>query len=261
MLEMVPPETPVRHIFAPGIYIRELRMKKGMMAIGHSHKVDHLNVMLSGRVIILNDDGTTKELVAPCTFMGKPGRKVGIIIEDVVWQNIYATNETDIETLEDTYIEKSDAFLASEEERKTLLLGMNNPDRDDFSLMLEETGYTKEQEREESENLNDQIPMPFGWSKASVYSSDIQGKGYFATANIEPEEVIAPAMIGFKRTPAGRYTNHAKYPNAKMVIAGDGCVNLVAMNFIHGCKGGEMGQEITIDYRQKMSMEEGVCLF
>jgi hypothetical protein len=39
------------------------------------------------------------------TFVGKPGRKVAYIIETVVFQNIYATDETDIEKLENMFVE------------------------------------------------------------------------------------------------------------------------------------------------------------
>jgi hypothetical protein len=39
------------------------------------------------------------------TFIGKPGRKVAYILETVVFQNVYATEETDIEKLENMFIE------------------------------------------------------------------------------------------------------------------------------------------------------------
>lgn len=67
--------------------------------------------MVSGRMMILQEDGSTKELVAPMTFMAKPGRKVAYILETVVFQNIYSTPETDIQKLEDMCIDNSKTLL------------------------------------------------------------------------------------------------------------------------------------------------------
>lgn len=67
--------------------------------------------MVSGRMMILQEDGTTKELVAPMTFVAKPGRKVAYILETVVFQNIYSTSETDIEKLENMCVDNSKPLL------------------------------------------------------------------------------------------------------------------------------------------------------
>ena len=87
-----------------------------------------------------------------------------------------------------------------------------------------------------------------------VAASKIDGKGVFATGDIIEGEVIAPARIANKRTPAGRFTNHAKNPNAMMILLDNGDINLVAKRAISGCKGGNLGEEITIDYRQALSL-------
>lgn len=94
-----------KHHFGPNIYIKEVTMPAGSVIIGKSHKIEHVCNMMSGRMIIVQEDGSKVELVAPTTFIGKPGRKVAYIIETVVFQNIYATNETDIEKLENMFID------------------------------------------------------------------------------------------------------------------------------------------------------------
>jgi len=83
-----------------------------------------------------------------------------------------------------------------------------------------------------------------------VSDSPIEGRGLFATGAIASGEVIAPARIEGKRTPAGRFTNHAKSPNAKMVARTDGDIDLVAISEIKGCLGGQPGDEITVCYRE-----------
>lgn len=94
-----------KHHFGPSIYIKEVTMPAGSVIIGKSHKIEHVCNMMSGRMIIVQEDGSKVELVAPMTFVGKPGRKVAYIIETVVFQNIYATDETDIEKLENMFVE------------------------------------------------------------------------------------------------------------------------------------------------------------
>jgi hypothetical protein len=213
-----------------------------------------MNVMIKGRVLMLNEDGSSRELVAPMTFVGQPGRKVGYILEDVVWQNIYPTDETDIEVLEATYLDKSDSWLEHKDTQDAIQKLSRTEDQDDYRLALDEHGFTEEIARSQSENEDDQIPMPYGWSKVSVRDSLIEGKGLFANHTISAGEIIAPARIDGKRTPAGRYTNHAKDPNAEMVKLLNGDIDLVAITDIYGCKGGSIGNEITIDYRRTISL-------
>jgi hypothetical protein len=43
--------------------------------------------------------------------MAKPGRKVAYIVETVVFQNIYSTPETDIEKLENMFVDNSIPLL------------------------------------------------------------------------------------------------------------------------------------------------------
>jgi hypothetical protein len=100
-----------KHHFGPNIYIKEVTMPAGALIIGKHHRMEHLCNMVSGRMLILQDDGSKKELVAPMTFMAKPGRKVAYILETVVFQNIYSTPETDIEKLENMCVDNSIPLL------------------------------------------------------------------------------------------------------------------------------------------------------
>ena len=100
MLSLKQEPCPVIHRFGPGVYIREVSIKSGIVAIGHHKNFEHTNIFLKGKVLMLNDDGTKTELQAPMIFTGKPGRKVGLILEDMVWLNVYPTDETDVEKLE-----------------------------------------------------------------------------------------------------------------------------------------------------------------
>lgn len=95
-----------KHYFGPSLYIKEVTMPAGSVIIGKPHKVAHMCVMLQGKMILVAEDGSKKEVKAPLTFVGTPGRKVAYILETTVFQNIYATDETDVEKLENMFIEQ-----------------------------------------------------------------------------------------------------------------------------------------------------------
>jgi hypothetical protein len=100
-----------KHHFGPNLYIKEVTMPTGALIIGKHHRMEHLCNMVSGRMIVMDEQGNKKELVAPTTFMAKTGRKIAYIIETVVFQNIYSTPETDIEKLENMCVDNSKDFL------------------------------------------------------------------------------------------------------------------------------------------------------
>ena len=259
MLSEPQADCPVTHRFGPNIYIRELVMPAGTLAIGHAQKFEHLNIVLKGKVAIVDGD-QVKIIEAPATFVGAPGRKIGYVIETCVWQNVYSTNETNIETLEDTYLVKSQVWTEKNAKNVKIETASRNEDRKDFLKVIKGAGFDERTVRLQSENKSDQIPMPSDWAEfVSVRKSEIEGKGLFTSWAINAGEVICPARLNGFRTPAGRYTNHSKQPNAEFVKLDNDDVFLVAMHDISGCKGGGKGDEITVDYRQAL-MLSGVSI-
>lgn len=111
MLQLPQAECPIVHHFGPGLYIREMAAVAGSLIVGHAHKGEHMNVLLKGKVKILNELGEPEVLEAPAVFVAKPGRKVAYVLEDIVWQNIYATTETDLDKIDELFIDKSQAWL------------------------------------------------------------------------------------------------------------------------------------------------------
>ena len=256
MLSMPQADCSVTHKFQPGYYIREVNIPQGTLAIGHHQNYPHLNVFIKGKVMMMNDDGSTKILTAPMTFTAQPGRKIGYILEEVVWQNVYATDVKEVELLEQIYLTKS-AFSGDFAAHKFAAECIaHDSDRDDYLSAIKELGYTQDQVDREVNNVEDQIDMPIGDYKCMLAISPIEGNGVFATANIAAGEVIGPSRIGFYRTPLGRYVNHAKNPNASMVQEGDNFF-LVATQPIVGALGGQPGQEITINYRRAKRLAIG----
>ncbi len=255
LLDLPQVECPVVHHFGPGIYIREVTLPAGTLAIGHAQRFEHLNIMLTGAVAMVGDDGQTKVLRAPMIFVGKPGRKLGYVLETCIWQNVYATDERDIDKLESMFLDKSATWQAHNEAAKQLETYHRREDREDFDLVVKLSGFTHETVRAQSENPHDQIVMPEGFgAKLTIRPSAIEGLGVFLSAPAEADEVLAPARVLGHRTPAGRYTNHSKTPNAKFVKDQSGDIWLVATRRITGCAGGSQGEEVTVDYRQALAL-------
>ncbi len=115
MLKKEQVEYDLYHHFFPGIYIREVLIPKGALVLGHYHKTECLNIFLKGKATLVDDNGSTSTIEAPMMFMSKPGRKLAYAIEDMTWQNIFLTDETNIEKLEEMYFDMSDNFLSSRE--------------------------------------------------------------------------------------------------------------------------------------------------
>ncbi len=104
-------EIVVNHFFAPGIYARALTRKAGAFIIGHKHKYEHLNLLLTGRLRVYMD-GKVTEIVGPSLpFVSKAGiRKATYALEDSTLITFHPTNETDLDKLEEQLIEKSALF-------------------------------------------------------------------------------------------------------------------------------------------------------
>lgn len=234
-----------------GIYLREVRLPAGAFVIGHHQNFAHTNIFAKGRVTVLLSDGTTKDMVAPMVFNGEAGRKVGFIHEDVVWYNLYRTEERDVEKLEATLLTKSESYNRKPVDEQKLLAAMDA--RKDYLFLLEEKGYKQYDVDSVVLNKNDMIDMPIGSYKYQLGASLIHGRGVFATADMTEGEQIGVAKIGNKRTQLGRFTNHSKTPNARMVFADDGNVYLNTIRPIGGQLGGSVGEEIVIDYREPLA--------
>ena len=252
LLQQPQVDCPVVHHFGPNLCIREVFMPAGTLAIGHKQKFDHMNIMLSGKVMVVDDNGNTNVLTAPMIFVGKPGRKIGYVLEDMVWQNIYATDLKDVEAVENYFIEKSESWLENYQDRFKVEHLTRTPDRDDYLAVLLEHGVSHETARTQAENTEDQIHIDCGIIK--VADSPIEGKGLFLTSSVKAGDLICQARIDGKRTQAGRYTNHSMNPNAKFVMADNGDIYLVAIKDINGCAGGQNWDEVTVCYRQALSL-------
>lgn len=92
---------PVQNHFAPHVYVREIFMPAGTLVVGKMHRTEHFNIITTGVVRLLNDDGSTSEVIAGDIFTSKPGvKKVLYIVEDTKWVTVHPTESTDMQVLE-----------------------------------------------------------------------------------------------------------------------------------------------------------------
>ena len=109
-------ELPVKHIFSEGLYARELFIPAGTLLTGKIHKYKQLNILSSGRISVLMEDGM-KEVSAPFSVVSPAGTKrIAFAHTDCVWTTILATEERDPEKIEDFF-----TCASSEEYRRFLI--------------------------------------------------------------------------------------------------------------------------------------------
>ncbi len=94
-----PVDFPIRHYYAPGLYAREITIRKGYVLTGAVHKTENLAVLSAGRLLLVTEKGVV-EVAAPHTLTVKPGQKnAAYALEDSVWTNFFPTTETDPDKL------------------------------------------------------------------------------------------------------------------------------------------------------------------
>lgn len=98
---------PLKHTFCEGSYVREIFMPKGTLVVSKIHKKRHPYFIMSGEVSVVTEKGTER-IKAPYHGITEPGTKRALLVhEDTVWITVHATEETDLEKIENDIIAKS----------------------------------------------------------------------------------------------------------------------------------------------------------
>jgi quercetin dioxygenase-like cupin family protein len=121
LLQFPQRELPLEHLFAHGVYARQMFIPKGTLLTGKIHKFSHINVVLKGDISVATESGVQR-IKAPAIFVAEPGTKrAGFAHEDTIFINFHGTFETDVEKLEDELVTNDyQAYL--EHEAKVLAL-------------------------------------------------------------------------------------------------------------------------------------------
>ena len=90
-----------KHSFAEGLYVREMRMKKGQLGFSAIHKHSYAFFLLSGLLASSKEEGV-EEFVGPCYIISPQGAKrIVYALEDCVIVTVHAnpTNTEDLDKL------------------------------------------------------------------------------------------------------------------------------------------------------------------
>ena len=97
-------DLPVKHHFSQGVYGRELFIPKGCVLTGKIHKYQQLNVLCSGELSVLTEEGV-KRVTPPFIIVSPPGTKrIAYAHEDSVWLTVHGTDEQDVDVIERHFI-------------------------------------------------------------------------------------------------------------------------------------------------------------
>lgn len=101
---------PLKHSFAPGIYVREIRIPAGTWITGKIHKHSHPNFLMSGTVDVFTESNGTERLVGPMVMISPAGTKRALYaVTDLHWCTVHfnPSNTEDLKKLEDEIIVKN----------------------------------------------------------------------------------------------------------------------------------------------------------
>ena len=108
-----PVDAPVTNHFAHGVYGREVFVPAGSTLTGHIHKFTNMNVLLSGEMSVLTEEGI-QTVSAGFVVVSPPGTKrVAHAHTDCRWLTVHGTHETEIDVIEREFIAHSEQeFIA-----------------------------------------------------------------------------------------------------------------------------------------------------
>ena len=109
---------PLKHTFAEGLYVREIRCPAGALIVTKIHKKDHPFFVLKGVVEVITENGRER-IEAPYYGITRAGTKRAcLVVEDCVWITVHQNpnDHTDLEKIEAEVIAKD--FDEIESQRK-----------------------------------------------------------------------------------------------------------------------------------------------
>ncbi len=102
-----------RHYWINGIYVREMFLPAGTVAVGKIHKVEHVFMLTAGTVLLVSEGGTPMTVDAPYIVTCAPGaRRAATALTDATMIGVYRTDTRDVEQAErELIVDDPDADL------------------------------------------------------------------------------------------------------------------------------------------------------
>lgn len=94
----------IRHHFSDNLYAKEMFVPAGQAVVKHVHEFSHLSILAKGEVDLIVD-GETKSISAPACINIEAEKVHGVIAKtDVIWYCIHATDEKDLDKIDQVLI-------------------------------------------------------------------------------------------------------------------------------------------------------------
>lgn len=88
------------HLFASGLYFRQLTIPAGMVVVSKRHGREHVCTVSKGRALVFTEDGTTV-IEAPHSWVSPAGAKrVLLVLDEITWATVHRTEATTVEDAE-----------------------------------------------------------------------------------------------------------------------------------------------------------------
>lgn len=101
-------DCPLQHSFIDGVYVRTIFIPAGTTIVGKIHKHSHANILSQGEVSVFTEGAGLQRLKGPLTMTSPAGCKRAVYAHtDTHWTTIHATDETDLDAIEDWVIATS----------------------------------------------------------------------------------------------------------------------------------------------------------
>jgi hypothetical protein len=99
-------EIPLQHHFSTGLYARQITIPPGMVLVGKIHKHPHINIV-NGDISVVTEDGIRR--ITGFAVIESPAgvKRAGYTHAETVWITVHATEETDLEKIEEHFIAPS----------------------------------------------------------------------------------------------------------------------------------------------------------
>lgn len=95
---------------AKGVYAKELHIPRGFRLVSHKHRYDHLSILASGTIWLVEGSLERRLISGPAALTIKAGVTHAVhAVTDAVWFCVHPTDETDAATVDETLIEKEPA--------------------------------------------------------------------------------------------------------------------------------------------------------
>ena len=93
-------ELEVKHTFQDGMYMRELHIPKGTLLVGKVHKLACMNLVTKGDISVVTELGSGRVQAGYSAPSPAGIQKLGFAHEDTVFVNVFRTDETDPEKID-----------------------------------------------------------------------------------------------------------------------------------------------------------------